>query len=283
VNNTLGSSSPKSSLKSKVSSGSVIRNRPNHQNLNDVPSSPENSETAEEHIWPIRNGDHALTNLVQSSKDLPDSGSAKAADSNSPARIGQHTDPYLQADQMSWDDQSTLGVWLIAQGMQSGDNSGICRDSIELEDHTTSGQEAPRRSTATEKVEPGAILRPSLSVASSHSFARSENPAAATSSSTASQEIRQPPNVTSETAESEVQHDAINDFPIFARSLLWEPTEALHPEMALKDAPDNTSSKYNSLRPSFQPSPTRSRLNLHSLSIRDLRSLDLSPFHCKPS
>lgn len=286
ANNTIRSSSPKSTLKSKGSLESVIRKQSTHQNLNDVPNSPKKSDTVEEHLWPVRDDDHVPTSSAQTAKDLLESGLAKVSHSNNLSQTdrlsGLHTDPYLVAEHLSWDDQSTLGVWLIAQGMQSGDSSGICMDSIGLEGPTASGQNAPCLSITSGKSEPVEMLRRSVSATSNHSFTHIEHLKAASATSRVLPEIQQPSDVTPETVESEVQHDTINDFPIFARSLLQEPTEPIHPTMALKDAPDNTSSKYNSLRPSFQPSPTRSQLNLHNLSIRDLRSLDLSPFHCEP-
>ncbi|KAL7959793.1 hypothetical protein V8C34DRAFT_322635 [Trichoderma compactum] len=160
----------------------------------------------------------------------------------------------------AWEEQSSLGIWLAAQGLQSR-SSSIRPGSSETHDGNPGIQvssprqdfggidstvEAPLptrcRENAMEEPHDRKNSFESVSFESSLSNNRVQSEANATL-------LGQNPLVESDTL------DIATSRPV-----------------------DPSSSDYPSVLPSFQPSPNRSQSNLHHLSAEDLESLELSPF-----
>ncbi|CAH0041441.1 unnamed protein product [Clonostachys solani] len=70
------------------------------------------------------------------------------------------------------------------------------------------------------------------------------------------------------------------DIPVLEKSSSQDLAESYAAALAFNSQLDNGSSNYNSVRPSFQPSPVRSYLNLHRLDPQDLNSVTWIPFRC---
>lgn len=238
---------------------------------------PTNGAQKEEPLWPayLRQD---LSPDVQLC--LPGDLSTQSLELKQPA----HTDLESSATGQSHlgeDDQSTLGVWLIAQAMQTEETTVVCGDSEgtvvhkdKISQHDNRGGDMdcvklPHRRTfeASDTSHEKFDQIPGLSTTNGEVLADQCGVDCASNS------------------EADTESDMLQFFPIIARSLLGEPVETVHPTANpnSKHVLDSSSSKYNSLRPSFQPSPSRSQPNMHDLSLRDLRSLDLSPFRCKLS
>lgn len=228
----------------------------------------------EVHLWPVHlRQDHPSSSNTGprmaeavSRKSLPTKSTTSAERDHS-----VRADSYLKED-----DQSTLGVWLIAQAMQSEDNEGNRAES----DHTVVRNDTAGENSVQSDKEYPEESHKRLSQASMSFPDPPEQP---------SSRLPSPPspppgddaidNVAEREDDSE--SDVLQFFPIFAKSLLGEAPEIAPPSPPSKSAPDSSSSKYNSHRPSILPSPSRSQPNVHNLSLRDLRNLDLSPFQCK--
>jgi hypothetical protein len=71
------------------------------------------------------------------------------------------------------------------------------------------------------------------------------------------------------------------DIPVLEKSSSQDLAESYAAALAFNSQLDNGSSNYNSVRPSFQPSPVRSYLNLHHLDPQDLNSVTWIPFRCE--
>ncbi|CAI6097064.1 unnamed protein product [Clonostachys chloroleuca] len=70
------------------------------------------------------------------------------------------------------------------------------------------------------------------------------------------------------------------DIPVLEKSSSQDLAESYAAALAFNSQLDNGSSNYNSVRPSFQPSPVRSYINLHHLDPQELNSVTWIPFRC---
>lgn len=273
ANHTIDSSSPKRSI--------TLQRSPKgkDQDRNGCPGSKQDFSAAAKHggednLWPatIRQDPSPDTQpcLPRTAlKKTPQPKHSVHGDTNSSIRV----DSYLKED-----DQSTLGVWLIAQAMQSEDTTGICVES----EGTTVRNDRLSQQKGIQNVK-------DCKEASHRRLSETSAPSTTLPYQQASSPPSLPPSTSSgkyaidltSKSDDEGESDILEFFPIFVRSLLEDPVEVSHPLSNPKPVPDNSSSKYNSLGPSFQPSPSRSQPNIHNLSLRDLRSLNLSPFRCK--
>lgn len=231
--------------------------------------------TGEEHLWPVHlRQDHPSSS--NTGPRLTETVSRKSLPAKSTTFVERdlsvRADSYLKED-----DQSTLGVWLIAQAMQSEDTAGNCAES----DHTVVHNDTTNQdSTQSDKKCPGESRR-RLSQTSASSSDPPERRPSSPLPSPPSPPPGEPAADNVATREDDSESDVLQFFPIFAKSLLEEPPEIALTPPPSKPVPDSSSSRYNSHRPSILPSPSRSQLNVHNISLRDLRNLDLSPFQCK--
>ncbi|KAM0264749.1 hypothetical protein ACHAQJ_000574 [Trichoderma viride] len=160
----------------------------------------------------------------------------------------------------AWEEQSTLGIWLAAQGMRSRSSS-----------IRPGGGEANDKSVRDQV------------------FAPYENFGAIDSAADAllpihCQDINkvkpqdQGDSFESASFVSSLSNDRTigdADTTSLGRNILSS-SRAL--DIATTKPVDNSSSNYPSVLPSFQPSPNRSQPDFHHLSAEDLESLELSPF-----
>ncbi|KAK4083035.1 uncharacterized protein Triagg1_1925 [Trichoderma aggressivum f. europaeum] len=188
--------------------------------------------------------------LTGCSVNVPRLGRFLGADNEFDIRHGAH----------AWEEQSSLGIWLAAQGLQSR-SSSVRPGSSETHDKNPGIQvfspredfggidstvEAPLptrcRENDVEEPHDGKNSFESVSFESSLSNNRVQSEANAT---------------------------------FLGRHVLLEPDTL---DIGTLKPVDPSSSDYPSVLPSFQPSPNRSQSNLHHLSAEDLESLELSPF-----
>ncbi|KAF5676302.1 hypothetical protein FHETE_2182 [Fusarium heterosporum] len=155
----------------------------------------------------------------------------------------------------SGDDQSALGVWLIAQGLRSRDNSTLFFDE---------GEEigVPKETEPTEQklsVSNKEDMNPT-----SDSYEVSEKEAQPTTLNT-SDKIESQPRSRSNTTND------YNDTHVSSGELAWGPAVTT----LLNSFTDNTHSSDPS---KSQSSPGRSQQNVYRLDPKDLESMELSPF-----
>ncbi|KAL6864117.1 hypothetical protein J3F83DRAFT_766682 [Trichoderma novae-zelandiae] len=198
---------------------------------------------------------HSATSqkLAGCSYNMPRLGRVLGADSEFDIRHGAH----------SWEEQSSLGVWLAAQGLRSGNSSIRPGDS-----ETNDGD--PRISVFLPQEDFGGIdsiadaplptRRPNNSKGRLQGREKSLETASFVSSSSNGRD------------QSDANATLLGRIPLLGSGTLG--TAPTRPA-------DHSSSNYPSVLPSFQPSPNRSQSNVHHLSAEDLESLELSPFSWK--
>lgn len=185
----------------------------------------------------------------------------------------------IQNEAQSWEEQSALSVWLVAQGLRSRDNSMMRLRDVETENVTVQEQpeilsqeleEAQKFNDADANCDPTDLTVPF------EAWKRWANGRA---------------------AEHEYGDDLIDDtaaeaYPMSIPQMMSSmnirksshsppnSSESDEPPTVLNSPVDNSSSKYPSVLPSLQASPVRSQSNIHSLNVTDLENLELSPFKC---
>lgn len=273
-NRTIDSNSSKCSIKSKGSPETGQQDRKGYAVLKqENPLTKKHAK--EEHLWPARVR-QCEAPLRTSQPCSPGTMSKRSLQPKSAAHVG--TESSVAADSfLREDDQSTLGVWLMAQAMQSEDTGGICSGSDQT---VVRNDNLSQHSSIIDEQDKIKTSRRRPSQVSTHSPSQPEHRASSASQRPSPSSGKHVVDQVSQ-REEECESDILQFFPIFARSLLEDPVEVIPPQTDTKPDPENGSSKYASLRPSFQPSPSRSQLNINHLSLRDLRGLDLSPFHCE--
>ncbi|KAL7798244.1 hypothetical protein V8C37DRAFT_407860 [Trichoderma ceciliae] len=160
----------------------------------------------------------------------------------------------------AWEEQSTLGIWLAAQGLRSRGSSIRPGDS-EANDLNVRGQ------VSSPNEDFGVIDSAADALLPTHCEEINEV-----------KYHGQGDLFESASFDSSLSNDRTNgdaDITLLGRNLLLGP-RAL--DIATIRPVDNSSSNYPSVLPSFQPSPNRSQSNFHHLSAEDLESLELSPF-----
>lgn len=178
------------------------------------------------------------------------------------------------AEHPSLDGRSALSIWLATQGLRSRDSSTAQLGHDKTINGTTT-KPGPKDIKHSDEI---SISVSDTSRRSGHSKSNSQSSGGIPSirkSSFGPSHGKPPghdPEPTSTTDEGPQQ---IAKSP--SEDLALDYAAAL----AFTSPIDNTSSQYASRAQSFQPSPSRSRPNLHHLNTQDLQDLQLSPFHCE--
>lgn len=178
----------------------------------------------------------------------------------------------------SCDGHSALGVWLIAQGLRSRDNSTLHFDDDEEEEGAASGIHNSQvvkqpGTTETTKKEPTSDYKNILPKgdtlpANEASAANGTLDRVETSGSLNSEQCKIFPY-----PEISSRRPGNTSSPL-SRERIGAPTVTT----TRNSVADNSSSCYPS---KFQPSPVRSRQNLFSLDLKELEGMELSPFKCE--
>lgn len=171
----------------------------------------------------------------------------------------------------AWEDQSALGIWLIAQGMRSNNSSALQSDACDVTTTPTNRESL---------LPPGDLGGVDSIIDSSKSHIRDVQ-ATVGSALKAGDEKSQslPGNVQSQSSACPPVHD-LRDEPV--GSSTTDSSSCLNaPKSTAVDANGNGSSNYPSVLPSFQPSPAASQKGGYILSQKDLENLDFSSFQCE--
>lgn len=183
-----------------------------------------------------------------------------------------------QQETTSWDDQSALGVWLVAQGLRSRDNSAMRLVDVETE---IASIHEPQQEASPEKLDDAQSMVEASVPGDQHDLTV---PLAAwkrwTSERTVESDLR---DELSETPTA-IYHMSIPQLmdSVTGPGVEWPlPFDGDKPPTALHSPVDNTSSNYPSVLPSLKPSPAQSQSNPHRLSVTDIDNLQLSPFKCE--
>ncbi|KAF4507155.1 hypothetical protein G6O67_005822 [Ophiocordyceps sinensis] len=194
--------------------------------------------------------------------------SLNAARPDSVLGVDNEFDFDIRRGSHAWDDQSTLGVWLIAQGMRSRDCS-----FIHLED-TESDRGSDREQTCPPPSDFNGIDR---IVDISDEPRRTSLPGS-------SPWDEGHGNFSPSQCSSQFGDVTKSDPDVLGSDDSKTDTEFSNPRAAdhgsgptVKQPLDNVSSYYPSALQSFQPSPDGSTTNNYSLSPQDIESLELSP------
>lgn len=176
--------------------------------------------------------------------------------------IGLDNEFNIRHGSHAWDDQSTLGIWLIAQGMKLSDNSVFQSEHCPREG--TSTRNIIRLST-DEMCGVDSILESSFSVPDRVTTTESRLP-----------------THDEEAIEDPAQTVPMNEEQAEVVHLQYSQSAAnVNTEVELsKEVVHNGSSNYPSGLPSFVPTPSGSESHGYVLSQRDLDNLELSPVHC---
>lgn len=161
----------------------------------------------------------------------------------------------------SGDGQSALGVWLIAQGLRSRDNSDIFFDEDE---------DAQTRNINGKAAYSSPVMGREKSLLASGTQATPETRDCHQQGSA----FVNPPRKLDPQCQLEpsIQKD-FDDNLAFSGEIPWGSTV----RALLNSFTDNTSSSDPSKSP---PSPVRSKNNIYKLDLKDLESMELSPFRC---
>ncbi|KID76697.1 uncharacterized protein G6M90_00g071920 [Metarhizium brunneum] len=175
--------------------------------------------------------------------------------------IGPDNEFNIRHGSHAWDDQSALGIWLIAQGMKPADHfvfqpEHAPRDANTAQDNICLPMEGPGGVDS--------ILESSFSILDRVNTAESLLPAH-----------------TEETHEGSIHPASVNSQRSGTDQLPTSDTTAKLSTKSQKSShpANNGSSNYPSKLPSFDPSPSGSELHGYVLSQRDLDNLELSPVH----
>ncbi|KAL7941605.1 hypothetical protein V8C42DRAFT_355341 [Trichoderma barbatum] len=192
--------------------------------------------------------------LAGCSYNMPRLGRVLGTDNEFDIRHGAH----------AWEEQSALGIWLAAQGLQSR-SSSVRPGDRETNDDANLGNQV-----STPYADIGGIDSTADVLLPTHCQDNSKGEILDRKNSFKSASF------VSSLSNARMQSEA--DVTSLGRNLLLE-TDALG--IAIARPVDPSSSDYPSALPSFQPSPDRSQTNFHHLSAEDLESLELSPFSWK--
>lgn len=162
----------------------------------------------------------------------------------------------------AWEEQSTLSIWLAAQGIRSRSSSTRATDN-------ESNDKSAKDQTCSHHQSFGAI----------DSAADAPLPIHCQGSN-----AMRPQDRGDSYESASFASNKSNNRTIGGTATILPENGPLPGSNVLDTASaklvDNSSSNYPSVLPSFQPSPNRSQPNFHHLSAQDLESLELSPFSC---
>ncbi|KAL6787741.1 hypothetical protein J3E68DRAFT_445015 [Trichoderma sp. SZMC 28012] len=188
--------------------------------------------------------------LTGCSVNVPRLGRFLGADNEFDIRHGAH----------AWEEQSALGIWLAAQGLQSR-SSSVRPGGSETNDRNLGNQSlSPQEDFGGIDSTVEALFPTRCRVTDVEELHDQKNSFESVS-------------FESSLSNNRVQSEA--NATLLGRNLLLKPDIL---DIAISRPADPSSSDYPSVLPSFQPSPDRSQSNLHHLSAEDLESLELSPF-----
>ncbi|KAM0459319.1 hypothetical protein ACHAPV_005501 [Trichoderma viride] len=160
----------------------------------------------------------------------------------------------------AWEEQSTLSIWLAAQGIRSRSSSTRATDN-------ESNDKSAKDQTCSHHQSFGAI----------DSAADAPLPIHCQGSN-----AMRPQDRGDSYESASFASNKSNNRTIGGTATILPENGPLPGSNVLDTASaklvDNSSSNYPSVLPSFQPSPNRSQPNFHHLSAQDLESLELSPF-----
>ncbi|PON29769.1 hypothetical protein TGAM01_v201135 [Trichoderma gamsii] len=160
----------------------------------------------------------------------------------------------------AWEEQSTLSIWLAAQGMRS-------RSSFTRATDNESSDKSARDQTCSHHQSFGAIDSAADAPLPIHCQGSND---------------MRPQNRGDSYESASFASNKSNTHTIGGTDTILPENKPLSGSNVLDIASakfvDNSSSNYPSVLPSFQPSPNRSRPDFHHLSAQDLESLELSPF-----
>lgn len=196
--------------------------------------------------------------------------------------LGVDNDFVGKIEHTSWDGQSALGIWLIAQGLRSRDNSLVCLEGTNVENTSVPDQNLPERITMDDVDGVTDVSGQPVSQEDTQSASDMTEVAGVRGGSN---DLLKNSHY-AETSKGDDDGDYHNmetrrRTSIVPQSSSDDLAESYAIAMAFSVPQDTGSSNYNSLMPSFQPSPARSQTNLNKLNLQDLQSLQLSPFNCK--
>lgn len=178
----------------------------------------------------------------------------------------------------SADGHSALGVWLIAQGLRSRDNSTLHFDDDEEEEPTGGGIDS---SQVVNQPGPAETVKNEPTSGSQNILSKEDTlPANQVSVATGTLDRAKP------SGDLDSEQCKVNPYPeVSSRRtghtsspLSGERTGAPTVTTTRNSLVDNSSSCYPS---KFQPSPALSRQNLYSLDLKELEGMELSPFKCE--
>ncbi|KAK2598107.1 hypothetical protein QQS21_005738 [Conoideocrella luteorostrata] len=170
--------------------------------------------------------------------------------------LGLESDFNIRHGSHAWDDQSALGVWLIAQGMKSLDNSVP---------HFEQTAAAENRSSKYQSLTSDEIAGvDSIIESSSSTPAGANKPRSLVLARTENAQDKSP----------NIGGNGIDEFRNSENS-----SNLNEPVKCFEKPDDKGSSNYPSALPSFDPSPSSSGTNTYLLSEEDLENLELSPIH----
>ncbi|KAL6363842.1 hypothetical protein LRP88_03267 [Fusarium phalaenopsidis] len=179
----------------------------------------------------------------------------------------------------SADGHSALGVWLIAQGLRSRDNSTLHFDDDEEEEATGGGIDS---SQVVNQSGPAETAKKEPTSGSQNILLKEDTlPANQVSVATGALDRAKP------SGDLDSERCKVNPYPEIgsrrtghtSSPLSGERTGAPTVATTRNSLVDNSSSCYPS---KFQPSPARSRQNLYSLDLKELEGMELSPFKWQP-
>ncbi|KAK1249879.1 hypothetical protein MKX08_009882 [Trichoderma sp. CBMAI-0020] len=160
----------------------------------------------------------------------------------------------------AWEEQSTLSIWLAAQGIRSRSSSIRATDN-------ESNDKSAKDETRSHNQSFGAIDSAADAPLPIHCQSRNEmRPQDRRDSYESASFASNKPNNRTIGGTATVLPE---NNPLSGSNIL---------DIASAKLVDNSSSNYPSVLPSFQPSPNRSQPDFHHLSAQDLESLELSPF-----
>lgn len=183
----------------------------------------------------------------------------------------------------AWEEQSALGIWLIAQGLRSRDESMLSHEEPECVE--TAARDGFHASTPDFGGLDRVVDTPTPTGKQGLTVPCNSAESLDKTCILAQEQIALKPGCSSPSG------TIISNPPRLNLTTISDGTTSADASIKMGEANglavgvarpiENSSSSYPSVMPSFQPSPARSQPNLHYLSMQDLENLELSPFRCK--
>lgn len=184
-----------------------------------------------------------------------------------------------RAEQSSEDYQSALNTWLMAQKLSSSESPGISTDDSDGKEFTMPMHSSPSPEHQKDNVleDLSADLSVIIKNLSDDRISKESDKMSTISEIS----LRKTAGAASNVDIEEQGQANYKDIPVLEKSSSQDLAESYAAALAFNSQLDNGSSNYNSVRPSFQPSPVRSYINLHHLDPQELNSVTWIPFRCE--